>query len=92
MGNCGCGGSKSTSLTENKDFVYLDQKPIYQGCTKKHEYFDKYNSLEKQIVAENLGLNCKNINIQNYPDEEDLTQENSGNELVLKFKNKKYEL
>ena len=95
MGNCGCKGQHKDSSQQTKDFVYTKperQHYHYDGCEdKKHEYFDKYSTLEKQLVAENLGMSCNNTTIQNYPDEEDLTQVVKGNEIVLKFKDKLYD-
>ena len=95
MGNCGCKGQHKDSSQQTKDFVYTKperQHYHHDGCEdKKHEYFDKYSTLEKQLVAENLGMSCNNTTIQNYPDEEDLTQVVKGNEIVLKFKDKLYD-
>lgn len=95
MGNCGCKGQHKDSSQQTKDFVYTKperQHYHYDGCEdKKHEYFDKYSTLEKQLVAENLGMSCNNTTIQNYPDEEDLTQVVKENEIVLKFKDKLYD-
>ena len=95
MGNCGCKGQHKDPSQQTKDFVYTKperQHYHYDGCEdKKHEYFDKYSTLEKQLVAENLGMSCNNTTIQNYPDEEDLTQVVKGNEIVLKFKDKLYD-
>lgn len=73
----GCGCGKTTQTKE--EYV------------KRDAYFKDFSSLEKELVAENLGFAGKVVNIENHADEEDLTEVSNGTEIVLKFKDKKYD-
>lgn len=76
--NCGC----------NKPAV----KPVFDDkFVEKHKYFSDFNKAEKEEVVKNLGFDTGIVEVQNYPDEEDLTNVIQNRISVLKFKDKKYQ-
>jgi hypothetical protein len=51
-------------------------------------YLSDLSKPEKEILLENLGVGSGKILVENFPDEEDLTQKIQGSRNVLKFKDK----
>lgn len=83
--DCGC--NKSPIIGR----PIMDLKPIKKDINTQHNYFSDYTKLERDIVAQNLGMASGSVIINNYPDEEDLTTEKCNRQNVLKFRNKKFE-
>ena len=54
-------------------------------------YLHDLSKPEKDVLLENLGLETGAITVVNHPDNEDLMQKQEGGQLVLKFKDKKFD-
>lgn len=83
---CNCGKNTTTQRQTLPEFTSA-------GCPNvpTHDLFTSYSDAEKQIIAEQLGFLADTINIQNNPDEEDLTNIAGGTFPILKFKDKAYD-
>lgn len=57
---------------------------------KEHDYFTDYSDVEKKVIAEQLGFAAGNVNVQNYPDGEDLEESVKYNYKVLRLRDKDY--
>lgn len=83
---CNCGNTTQTERQVLPEFTSA-------GCPNipTHDLFTEYSDAEKQIIAEQLGFLADTINIQNNPDEEDLTNIPGNTSPILKFKDKAYD-
>ncbi len=83
---CNCGKNTTTQRQTLPEFTSA-------GCPNvpTHDLFTGYSDAEKQIIAEQLGFLADTINIQNNPDEEDLTNIAGSTFPILKFKDKAYD-
>lgn len=74
----------------NEEWHHCDTppKPI---PPRDFNYFSDCTSLEKQIMAEQLGFAAGNVTVVNHPDGEDLTQSVEYGQKVLKFNDKEYD-
>lgn len=83
---CNCGKNTTTQRQTLPEFTSA-------GCPNvpTHDLFTSYSDAEKQIIAEQLGFLADTINIQNNPDEEDLTNIAGSTSPILKFKDKVYD-
>lgn len=75
----------------NKKQPKIIQTSPTQEYIPKHEYFEDYTDLEKQVVAENLGVSNGCANIVNYPDHEDIEEVMQDSLPVLKFADKVFD-
>ncbi len=80
---CGCNKKAATQIP-----TYEAPK---EGYMKRYSYFQDFSDVEKQVVVENLGLAGNAAIIENFPDEEDLTEVMLETAKVLKFKDKKFD-
>lgn len=83
---CNCGNTIKAERQVLPEFTST-------GCPNipTHDLFTEYSDAEKQIIAEQLGFLADTINIQNNPDEEDLTNIPGNTSPILKFKDKVYD-
>lgn len=82
--SCGCNKTKPITTS-----TY--EQPHREEYVKRYSYFQDFSDVEKEVIAETLGFADKVVNIENYPDEEDLTSVMLANAKVLKFKDKKFD-
>ena len=81
--SCGC--------NKNSSFIPQSEPPKEEQYVNRYDYFKDYSTLEKQMIAENLGFASGNTTVVNYPDEEDLTSQILESTKVLRFKDKSYD-
>lgn len=81
--SCGCNKNLNQSTS-------TPTPPREQPYVNRHDYFQDYSTLEKQMIAENLGFASGNVTVVNYPDEEDITERLLDSRRVISFKDKNY--
>ena len=65
-----------------------EPNPCESSFLRAKGYLSDLSKVEKEVLLSNLGKDSGKILVENFPDEEDLTQKMQGSQNVLKFKDK----